>query len=265
MPPLATNLLALLTYALACLYLLRLVNSEKTSTKTAFLGITVTAISLHGAGIYQLMAAGTSVDLGIHKMTSLIALIVNLLILISSWRKPLHNLFVFVLPLAILCIALSVLVNRPPQLLSAPPGVTIHILLSIVAYSILCITVLQSLLWKWQNQRLKSSRLNGAIRLLPPLQTMELLIFELLWAGVILLALGIGAGFLYLDNIFTQHLTHKTVLSIFAWLIFAGLLWGRHTLGWRGNIAVRWLLTGFCLLMLAYFGSKLALEVIIKS
>jgi ABC-type uncharacterized transport system permease subunit len=52
--------------------------------------------------------------------------------------------------------------------------------------------------------------------------------------------------------------------SIAAWMIYALLLWGRHQLGWRGYTAIRWTLAGFALLMLAYFGSKLVLELILS-
>ena len=87
--------------------------------------------------------------------------------------------------------------------------------------------------------------------------------FELLWAGVILLAAAIGLGALYIENMFAQHLVHKTVLSLIALAIFSILLCGRVKWGWRGNRAIRWVLAGFCTLMLAYFGSKLVLEVIL--
>jgi ABC-type uncharacterized transport system permease subunit len=57
---------------------------------------------------------------------------------------------------------------------------------------------------------------------------------------------------------------HKTVLSIIAWFIFSGLLLGRLRYGWRGSTAIQGTLIGFVLLLLAYFGSKLVLELILK-
>ena len=66
---------------------------------------------------------------------------------------------------------------------------------------------------------------------------METLLFELVWVGQVLLTIGIVIGVIYIDDIFAQHLAHKTVLSLLAWSVFAGLLWGRHWIGWRGNIA----------------------------
>jgi ABC-type uncharacterized transport system permease subunit len=93
---------------------------------------------------------------------------------------------------------------------------------------------------------------------------MEALLFELLWCGEILLTIAIITGFIFLDDLFAQHLVHKTVFTLLAWCIYAILLWGRHAKGWRGNTALRWTLGGFCLLMLAYFGSKFVLEVLLQ-
>ena len=86
------------------------------------------------------------------------------------------------------------------------------------------------------------------------------LLFPLLFVG---LALAVVSGFTFVDNLFAQHLAHKTILSIFAWFVFALLLWGRWKFGWRGRKAIRWTLSGFGLLILAYFGSKLVLEIIL--
>jgi ABC-type uncharacterized transport system permease subunit len=98
------------------------------------------------------------------------------------------------------------------------------------------------------------------MRNLPPLQTMESLLFEMLAVGIIMLTLGLGTGFIYMDDMLAQQVAHKTLLSLCAWVIFAGLLVGHYRFGWRGRVAVRWTLVGFGLLLLAYFGSKLVIE-----
>jgi ABC-type uncharacterized transport system permease subunit len=67
----------------------------------------------------------------------------------------------------------------------------------------------------------------------------------------------------YLENMFAQHLAHKTILSLIAWLLFAMLLWGRWQFGWRGRTAIRWTYSGFIVLMLAYFGSKFVIELVL--
>jgi ABC-type uncharacterized transport system permease subunit len=92
---------------------------------------------------------------------------------------------------------------------------------------------------------------------------MESMLFEVIWFGLILLTFSILSGIVFLEDIFAQHLVHKTALSIAAWLMFTVLLWGHHQLGWRSKTAVRWTLGGFAILMLGYFGSKLVLELIL--
>jgi len=90
------------------------------------------------------------------------------------------------------------------------------------------------------------------------------MLFELLWIGVSLLTIAIVSGFVFIDDIFAQSLVHKTVLTMIAWLLFSLLLWGHYQLGWRSQTAVRLTLAGFALLMLAFFGSKLVLELVLQ-
>jgi ABC-type uncharacterized transport system permease subunit len=99
--------------------------------------------------------------------------------------------------------------------------------------------------------------------ILPPMQVMEDLLIQFILFGFFLLSLSLATGFMFLHNIFAQHLVHKTVLSILAWLIFGSLLWGRWSFGWRGRKVIYLTLGGFILLLLAYFGSKLVLELIL--
>jgi ABC-type uncharacterized transport system permease subunit len=92
---------------------------------------------------------------------------------------------------------------------------------------------------------------------------METLLFQMIGTGLFFLSISLVSGFIFIEDLFAQHLVHKTVLSIIAWIIFSSLLIGRFRYGWRGKTAVRWTLTGFFLLLLAYFGSKLVLEIIL--
>jgi ABC-type uncharacterized transport system permease subunit len=138
-----------------------------------------------------------------------------------------------------------------------------HILTSIIAFSLLNIAALQAILLAIQDQQLKRHPPKCFIQSLPPLQTMEALLFQMLGAGIVFLTISLISGFLFIEDLFAQHLVHKTVLSLLAWVIFSGLLIGRSRYGWRGQTAIQWTLIGFVLLLLAYFGSKLVLELIL--
>lgn len=187
------------------------------------------------------------------------------LLLLLSWHRAARNLFLAIYPLAAVTIMTALIFHAPPRYVQQlGVGMLAHITLAITAYCLFTLAVVQALLVYLQNRQLKSNYNSLLIRNLPPLQTMESLLFELLWAGLILLTLAIITGSLFVHNLFTQHLVHKTVFSILSWLVFAGLLLGRYVWGWRGVTASRWTLAGFLLLMLAYYGSKFALEMILK-
>jgi ABC-type uncharacterized transport system permease subunit len=101
------------------------------------------------------------------------------------------------------------------------------------------------------------------LRALPSLHESETLLFQTISLGVAILTIALVEGFIYVEDIFAQHLVHKTFLSSLAWVVFVILLWGRMQFGWRGTTAIRWSLSGFTFLILAYFGSKFVLELIL--
>jgi ABC-type uncharacterized transport system permease subunit len=262
---LIANIFALVLYSFASTYLYTHLKQNKALNTRNFFGLAVSAILMHCLGIYYATVMTAGLNLGIQNMPSIIFLSINIIVVISSFKKPLHNLLVFLFPLSIVFIIVAIIFrNLEPHLVAVNVAIGSHILLSIISYSLLTMASLQAALWSWQNHQLKSHRLGKIIKILPALQTMEALIFELVLAGVITLALGMAIGFTFIDNIFAQQLVHKTVLSLFGLFIFSVVLWGRYKLGWRGNTAGRWVIGGFCMLMLAYFGSKLVLEIILK-
>ncbi|KZY43281.1 hypothetical protein A3752_05800 [Oleiphilus sp. HI0081] len=196
---------------------------------------------------------------------SLIACVIVIGLLLASSRKPLQAIFLAVYPCAALSVITLLAFNDSSQSFSPQSsGIFIHVILSLIAYSVFSIAAVQALLVHMQNNNLKKRNHTILMRNLPPLLTMENLLFEMLWSGTILLALAILAGFIFVDDLFAQHLAHKTVLSILALLTFSALLAGRKIYGWRGITASKWTLWGFSLLMLGFFGSKLVLETISK-
>jgi ABC-type uncharacterized transport system permease subunit len=112
--------------------------------------------------------------------------------------------------------------------------------------------------------RLRHRQPGGFLRGIPPLTTMEALLFQMIGAGFVLLTITLVSGLFFLEDFFAQHLVHKVTLSFVAWGVFGVLLWGRWRFGWRGRTAIRWTLSGFAFLVLAYFGSKLVLELILQ-
>ncbi len=262
---LTCNIAAAILYIAASIYQIAQLSQQHAANKFWQMSFSLTALVLHGIGIAGLIFAAEGFRIGFFLAFSLIFWAINLLVFLSSLRKPLHNIFILLFPIAALAVIFATFTDSPViPAGELSGGVVAHILLSIVAYSLLSIATFQALLLAYQIYQLKHKHPNGLIRLLPPLLTMEKLLFEFLWAGEILLTLSIISGLIFLENMFAQHLTHKTIFSIAAWLIYATLLTGHYFKGWRGPSAVRWSLGGFAALLLAYFGTKLVLEIIIR-
>jgi ABC-type uncharacterized transport system permease subunit len=137
---------------------------------------------------------------------------------------------------------------------------TAHILLSMAAAALLFAAAATAILLVILDRRLRLRRIADLSSALPPLDALEKIMFRLVAAGFGLLTLALITGFVFVTNLFTQNLVQKTVLSLIAWLIFGVLLIGRVRFGWRGRSAVRWTLSGFGILAVAYFGVKFVLE-----
>jgi len=192
---------------------------------------------------------------------SLVAGIIVMSIVLMSLRKPLQATLIFVYPIAAAVIVATLLWYTPGGAYEPlDSGIYLHITLSVIAYCVLSIAALQALLVFAQNNNLKKRNNAILLRNLPPLLTMEKLLFEMIWSGSILLAMAIVAGFIFVDNLFTQQLAHKTFFSMLALGIFSTLLYGRHQHGWRGIQAAKLTLWGTTFLMLGFFGSKFVLE-----
>jgi len=234
-------------------------------SKIAPISIGLVAVLLHAFTLYHGILTVAGLNLGLFNAVSLIAWIIALLLVASSLTKPVENLGIVFLPLAALSIALSIAFPSN-HLVAANSGreLHIHILLSMLAYSMLSLAAMQAVLLAIQNHHLHSRQPGGFIRSLPPLQTMETLLFEMIWVGFFLLTMALSSGFMFLDDMFAQKVSHKTVRGLVSWIVFGTLLWGRHRYGWRGQTAIIWTLSGFAVLMVGYVGSKVVLEFILE-
>jgi len=212
----------------------------------------------------SLLARGDSLLPGFSTSAVLASGLAVLVLLIASFVKPVLNVATGLLPLAGLTLLLAAGLPSPERGAGMTPGIALHALSSALAFALLAIAAIQAVLLGIQNQALRHHHIRGVVQSLPPLTTMERILFELIWAGMILLTLSIVSGFLFLDNMFAQHLAHKSILSLAAWVIFATLLFSHHRLGWRGMRAVRWTLGGCLVLAMAYFGSKFVLEILLN-
>jgi len=259
-----SGIIAIALYVSATLYLLVVARQARPAHRLLLPGAALLAVIAHGISAWHQIYRGDGLHFRLLPVTVCIFLMVNLIVTISSLRRPVQSLFVVLFPAAALVLGISLLAGGGPSPvtpISLPIGS--HILFSLVAYSLFTIAAGQALLLAYQDRQLKHHHPGGFLKNMPALQTMEELLFEVILSGFLLLTLALATGFLFVEDFLAQHLIHKTFFSVAAWLIYAVLLWGRYRLGWRGQVAIRWTLGGFVALGLAYWGSRLVLEVIL--
>jgi len=252
-------------YVAAALLIGKRLTHREASSKYPALAIGFVGILLHAFLLQQAMFTPGGLNFGLTNVGSLATWFVAGLLLIASLRRPIENLGIIILPLAAFSILAQVLLPTEHILTTdeTHSGIGIHILFSILAYSLLGLAAVQAMLLSIQERNLHRRNPGGFIRALPPMESMETLLFQMIIIGFVLQSMSLASGIVYLDNMFAQHLAHKTILSIIAWLVFAILLWGHWKHGWRGRVAVRWTISGFITLLLAYFGSKYVLEILL--
>ena len=261
-------ILAIAGYLLASFMLLmRFARTFKAGFLANFIYIaSAAAVIAHGFLLHRTIFTGNGLDLGFYNALSLMAWVAAVIGMLTALVKPINSLLLLIIyPLAILLLLLQNYLHDPGNASGSPPfGMQFHIVLSIISYSLLAIAALQSCMLYVQEYALRNKRFTKLFNILPPMQFMESLLVQLIIIGFFLLSLSLASGLMFVSDIFDQHLSHKTVFSLCAWCIYGVLLWGRWSAGWRGITIVKWTLGGFFLLLLAYFGSKMVLELILQ-
>lgn len=257
------GLISILSYAIATSQLVREIFGAKPHDKSVRLAWL--AAGLHSAYIILNIQRNEGFNFSFFSTASLAALVISLLLIFATLDKPVAKLGVLIFPIAAAMLLLDMnYPARPHPLINHNWQMSTHILTSILAFSLLNIAALQAILLAVQDQQLRRHHPKRFMLALPPLQAMESLLFQMIATGLFFLTASLLSGFFFIEDLFAQHLVHKTVLSILAWLIFSGLLFGRVRYGWRGQSAIQWTLIGFTSLLLAYFGSKMVLELILE-
>jgi ABC-type uncharacterized transport system permease subunit len=234
-------------------------------TKAPFRLIFAAAIACHSAATYFSLLIDGKLNLSFYNASSLIFLVIAISSFFALYRRQaIESLIVILLPCTVLSIGLDHWAHSSTDKFIIGAGLISHVILSLLAYSIITVAALQAVALAIQDRQLRQHNFHGLFSYLPPLQTMESLLFDMIWLGFILLSAAIASGFYFLNDMFAQHLAHKTLLSIIAWLVFATLLTGHYRYGWRGQTAAKLTIAGFTALMLAYFGSKFVLELILS-
>lgn len=224
-------------------------------------------LAAHGGLLYAEMFARSELRFGFAYALSAMLWLTALFYWLESLYLDLDLLQAPVLAAAALSVPLPALFpgSAAAGAYAASVEFRLHLVLAMLAYSLFTIAILHALLMAVAERRLRWRGADAASPL-PPLLTLERLLFRLIGAAFVLLTLTLATGVAFSETLFgrAMRFDHKTVFAVLSWLTFGVLLAGRGLYGWRGRTALRWTLTGFVLLILAYVGSRFVLEVILR-
>ena len=223
-------------------------------------------LALHGYLLIQDMFANGGFNLSMTNALSLIVWLTLLVYWLARFFYPIGGLQALVLPLAAVAVLLPEIFPSAHQLENTSLfAFKAHIAAAMLAYSLFTIAMLHAVLISQVEKRLHHANLPRVLQSLPPLLTMETLLFRMVAIGFVLLTLTLVSGGVFSEEIFGKawQFNHKVLFGFVSWGVFAVLLWGHYFYGWRGRVAVRWTVSGFMFLLLAYLGTKFVLEVLL--
>jgi ABC-type uncharacterized transport system permease subunit len=221
-------------------------------------------LALHALLLARLIPTSEGPDLSIANVLSLVGIQIALVAVIAAFVPRFRGLGATLLPVAGVAALASGLGDLTTEIQGLSWEMKSHIAISVLAYTLLSVGALIAVLVWLQDRALRRRQRINWVQVLPPMESMEQALFMTIHAGVILLTLSVFSGLIFVDNVFAQHLVHKTLLSILALIVFGILLVGRWRMGWRGRRAIHWTLTGYAALALGYFGSRVVLEVLLN-
>ena len=222
-------------------------------------------LALHGSLLYGIFTA-PELRFGFAQALSVMMFLGVLISWLEAFAYPIQAVYPLVLVAAAICVPLPAFFPGRVGHETLSFEFRLHMFFGMLAYSLFTVATLHAvLISKIENRLHGAPGLDGPLANLPPLLSLERLVFGLIGAAFAVLTATLVFGMVYSESFLgrAMRLEHKTVFVILSWVIFGMLLAGRWRYGWRGRTALRWTITGFVVLMLAYPGSRFVLEVLL--
>lgn len=250
--------LVLVLYAGAAVCFVAHPIAERESLRRAGPVLLAVAAALHAIEILvRSVSVGhiavTSFDEGL----SFLAWTLSVIFLFVDRGRSLSVLGAVIAPLAFLLTLLAYSIasgtsDLPPVLRSA--WLPVHVTLAFLGNAVFALAFATSLVYLFEDRRLKTKRPPRRGRLFPPLEKLDRLNHRLLAWGFPFLTLGILSGAIWAHFAWGRFWSWEAreTWSFLIWLLYAALIHGRVAGGWRGRRAATLTIVGFALLAMSF-------------
>lgn len=262
--PLLFNVTMLIYLVASILYLLGMIGKRPQAGR-AGRWVLVAGVVLHAAsfGVRHATIEGLPVTT-LHESLSFFAWCLVLLFLLLDLRFRLSVMGAFAAPLAFLLMLASSM--SPDMVVQLNPMLRswlfpVHIAFAFLGNAAFALSFGAGVMYLIQDRMLKSKRFNGIYQLLPSLDTLDKVNYTCLSIGFPLMTLGIISGAFWANTVWGTYWSWdpKETWALITWILYAGLLHGRLTAGWRGRKAAICSIIGFIFLLFTFLGVNLLL------
>lgn len=228
--------------------------------RIASVAIASVGVAIHTAALVSELRASPNAALSLGDTLAMVSLVIAVIAIAMALRPGKRGMAALLLLIAAVLEATFSEGSR--QFAIGRPGweLAFHVAMATTAFAFLTIGMVLAIAQVIVAKRVRSRQRLGWLQILTPIESLESGTFQSILAGFAVLTLALVSGAFFVENLFAQHLVHKVVLAMIAWVVFGVLLLGRLRFGWRGRQALRWTFAGYTLLGLSYFGSKIILE-----
>jgi len=135
---------------------------------------------------------------------------------------------------------------------------SLHAALIMLAYGAFGLATVAAVMFLTQQHNLKFNKLRAVFSLLPPIQRLDVVTNRVVFAGFILLTLGLMAGGrLPRPEGVAYWQDTKVLWSAFLWLLYAGLLFSRMKFAFAGRRFAIGTVAVFVFMLLTFWGTNL--------
>ena len=258
-------MIASMAYVVVSIHIGWALMTNHTINKGINLGLLLIGMVAHTVLLYPYIVTLYGLNFNLFNILSLVSVFFLFFYVLFSLYRPIISLGILAAPTVLMGMTVGYFGRAPYQpLTEVSVGLEAHIVLSLAAYCVLLMAAVQAVFLRLQIRELKHRTIHRFwVNKLPSLQSMEGLLFDMILVGFVLLSVALGLGFVYVEDLFAQHIAHKTILSVLSWVLFGGLLVGHWRAGWRGKRAANITVYAFILLAIGFMGSKFVLEMVL--
>lgn len=215
--------------------------------------------------VNRFFAAGYTPITNLHESLSFFSLAIVATFIFFERRYKAAILGSFIVPLALLILLLSAgfssgIVPLNPALKSK--WLAVHTSMAFLGYAAFAVSFAVSIMYLIQSHFVKKRRLGSMFQKLPPLDILDEISYRCLTFGFPLLTFAIISGAIWAETAWGTYWSWdpKETWSLITWLVYAALLHGRLTTGWRGRKAAMLSIAGFVIVLFTFLGVNLLMS-----